>query len=177
MSKDKCVFTCKDCGEEMQIIGDVDPIDLDDMTQQWKEQHEDCGNSALLAAWRKTIEASRFVRVDRDASKIPGMPARPSWSEPEIDELTADGQGRFRSDTAMVPLYNLLAVARGRDLEYSAMTARAILDDTNHRMVELGWIRVFNETDTRRGSFYLDVDTAREYARILLAAADLAESE
>ncbi|UQE74700.1 hypothetical protein MYK68_18625 [Gordonia sp. PP30] len=174
------VYICDECAAEIRVRLDSDPVidwklSLGKVHRALDEHADVCPGPPLpaeLATWRELCDVDAEVHHDGDAEILTGC-KRPSWAAPERDVIThSPWFGGFRSTPAVLPLARRRADDAGAaymDRAHLLVAAKQYpLQGTAGLTVGLTvgkeWLTMFTAE-------------ARQLARLLHAAADLAESE
>ncbi|GAA4668544.1 hypothetical protein [Gordonia humi] len=167
------VLTCEKCDTSVQLLGDQTAVDTDMIKADWEAEHRHCGDSPELKHWDAMSQAIPHTQFGLEQQIGP----RPSWSDPSNDKvgglIPSYGSSTARTHLS---LHNGLPTGDTYTPAYVSVCARLrstvnggpVVGMTTHKYYDGEWLR--------RGTA-LTPDEARHHAALLVAAADLAESE
>lgn len=172
------ILSCARCGAEATVVDDDGDFFMEQL-DEWNEYHAHCAEpeqSPLLAAWSELVEtghAQTVVRHNGDASKTMLIP-RPGWADPLDDWVSLTPYwDRYRSERVHVPL----TLVAGTDVDPGVRRAASFVVRATLHMSGPAVALGLESDGNVEHCANLTVTEARQLAKVLDAAADLAESE
>ncbi|WOC12573.1 hypothetical protein [Gordonia sp. MP11Mi] len=165
-------LSCEHCSTNVQVVGDQTAVDVDMIREDWKAEHAQCGASAELTRWAVMTQAVPYMVSGLEQRIGP----RPSWSDPSNDKHGVVPSYGSTPARTHLSLHN--GLPHGDKYTPACVSVCARLRQTvdGGPFVGMTISKYYDGEWIRRGTC-LTPDEARHHAALLVAAADLAESE